>query len=234
VVVVTAVCMHRPLKKLPKVNRKLAERMQSKGKSASAKKQHADTAAALMGDNRFSALWNDPNFVVDERSDEFARLNPSSVSMRGKQQKFDDDDSDVEKAEGVQAAEEEQMGARSVTARQLALGLPAPLLPCGSLYCALVQISVPLRIRTEMLRTTTTTTTLRPKKVTTCRIPSPEMERYNSRGLDCSPSSTVTMDYKFRCGARRHAKRRITPALASVLSLRYALRTQHFRARRVC
>eukprot|EP01047_Picozoa_sp_COSAG01_P113716 COSAG01_NODE_42425_length_440_cov_0.794721_1_plen_45_part_10 len=45
--------MHRPLKKLPKVNRKLAERMQSKatqqGKSASAKKQHADTAATLMG-----------------------------------------------------------------------------------------------------------------------------------------------------------------------------------------
>ena len=94
-----------PVKKLPKVNRKLAERILNGTKQTKASKQEKADPKELMEDDRFSSLWSDPKFVVDERSDEFARVNPSTAAMANAKAQREDDDSEEETA-----AEEQQAG----------------------------------------------------------------------------------------------------------------------------
>ena len=88
-----------PVKKLPKVNRKLAERILNGSKQTKASKQEKADPKELMEDDRFSSLWNDPKFVVDEQSEEFARVNPSTAAManaRRMQREDEDSEEDVE------------------------------------------------------------------------------------------------------------------------------------------
>lgn len=70
-----------PVRKLPKVNKRLAERILNGTKQTKASKKDAADPKELMEDDRFGALWSDPKFMVDERSDEFARVNPSTAAM---------------------------------------------------------------------------------------------------------------------------------------------------------
>uniref|UniRef100_T1JGF9 NUC153 domain-containing protein n=1 Tax=Strigamia maritima TaxID=126957 RepID=T1JGF9_STRMM len=57
------------INKLPTVNRKLAEKL-------IASESTKTDASAIMQDDRFASLFTDPDFQVDEESDEFRLLNP--------------------------------------------------------------------------------------------------------------------------------------------------------------
>lgn len=87
-----------PVKKLPKVNRKLAERILNGSKQTKASKQEKADPKELMEDDRFSSLWSDPKFIVDEQSEEFARVNPSTAAMANARavQREDEDSEDQE------------------------------------------------------------------------------------------------------------------------------------------
>ncbi|KAH7641874.1 nucleolar protein 10-like protein [Dermatophagoides farinae] len=64
---------------LPKVNRSLAEKLIIAEKEHEEKKKQNKTVKYKpnpLKDNRFSALFEDPNFEIDETSDEFRLLNP--------------------------------------------------------------------------------------------------------------------------------------------------------------
>uniref|UniRef100_F7A8S2 Nucleolar protein 10 n=1 Tax=Ciona intestinalis TaxID=7719 RepID=F7A8S2_CIOIN len=68
------------VKKLPKVNRHLADRLMTRAadeelKSGKKKKMKRE-AANLLDDPRFKSMFEDPNFQVDEESEEFKLLNP--------------------------------------------------------------------------------------------------------------------------------------------------------------
>lgn len=69
-------------KKLPQVNRELAEKLLASTEIAAAgempsRKQKKDMqAASLLGDDRFSAMFKDSNFQVDTSTDEYRLLNP--------------------------------------------------------------------------------------------------------------------------------------------------------------
>ena len=65
--------------KLPKVNRLLAEKLMVAEKELEEKKKQNKTVKYKpnpLKDDRFSALFDDPNFEIDETSDEFRLLNP--------------------------------------------------------------------------------------------------------------------------------------------------------------
>lgn len=58
--------------KLPKVNRKLAERLFDE----TTKTNTAPNVSNPLGDDRFSALFTNPDFEVDETSEDFQLLHP--------------------------------------------------------------------------------------------------------------------------------------------------------------
>lgn len=62
------------LKKLPKVNKKLAEKLLEQEEQPVLKKNKP--ASTLLKDDRFSAMFKDTDFEVDEASEEFRLLNP--------------------------------------------------------------------------------------------------------------------------------------------------------------
>jgi len=64
-----------PVKKLPKVNRMLAQKLQDQEQSG-IKKKKVKEAAALLNDSRFSEIFKNPDFQVDVESEEFRLLNP--------------------------------------------------------------------------------------------------------------------------------------------------------------
>ncbi|CAK8697880.1 unnamed protein product [Clavelina lepadiformis] len=68
------------LKKLPKVNRNLADRLLSRADeeepNSGKKKKMKKEATNLLSDPRFKAMFEDPSFQVDEESEEFKLLNP--------------------------------------------------------------------------------------------------------------------------------------------------------------
>ena len=71
------------IQKLPKVNRQLAERLLEEdsppGKPATAAAAAGDAQANPqnpIGDDRFAALFTDPDFEVDEASEEYQLLHP--------------------------------------------------------------------------------------------------------------------------------------------------------------
>lgn len=72
--------------KLPKVNRQLAERLLEEGSTPSKSSTPSDANAAgggaqsnptnPIGDDRFAALFTNPDFEVDEASEEYQLLHP--------------------------------------------------------------------------------------------------------------------------------------------------------------
>eukprot|EP01048_Picozoa_sp_COSAG05_P003936 COSAG05_NODE_194_length_14555_cov_25.382955_7_plen_673_part_00 len=93
-----------PLKRLPKVNKKLAERMLSGGARTKAATKDKVNPQDIMQDDRFSSLWSDPNFTVDERSDEYARLNPSSAALAQAKRADPDSDSNIDEHAKAEAS----------------------------------------------------------------------------------------------------------------------------------
>eukprot|EP01048_Picozoa_sp_COSAG05_P006109 COSAG05_NODE_381_length_10519_cov_17.942131_9_plen_653_part_00 len=85
-----------PLKRLPRVNKKLAERISSGGAQTKAATKDKVNTQDIMQDDRFSSLWSDPNFTVDEYSEEYARLNPSSAALARAKRADEDSDSEAE------------------------------------------------------------------------------------------------------------------------------------------
>ncbi len=57
------------LKKLPKVNQQLAERLGDRGEQGRGKGKEAEGASNPLGDERFAALFTNPDFQVDEESE---------------------------------------------------------------------------------------------------------------------------------------------------------------------
>ena len=84
------------LQKLPKVNRSMAERLLEDSSKPGRGKKAGPTLTAPgeetaadknpLGDQRFAALFTDPDFEVDEESEEFQRLHPV-LSHRDKKQR---------------------------------------------------------------------------------------------------------------------------------------------------
>lgn len=64
------------LKKLPKVNRELAEKLQDVEKSILEKKTKKGAGMTLLKDSRFSAMFSNPDFQIDTESPEYKLLNP--------------------------------------------------------------------------------------------------------------------------------------------------------------
>ncbi|XP_041358765.1 nucleolar protein 10-like isoform X2 [Gigantopelta aegis] len=91
------------LKKLPKVNRDLAEKLMIEDEEGSKKKKKKLTSS-IMKDDRFSALFSNPDFQIDKTTDEYRLLNPVvsklDKSKKKKQevveQQFDEIDDEVE------------------------------------------------------------------------------------------------------------------------------------------
>ena len=75
-----------------KVNKDLVERIKAREEKENDKKRRklaaaapdtaamADSAASLLQDDRFSTLFTNPDFAIDESSKEFAMLNPSAAA----------------------------------------------------------------------------------------------------------------------------------------------------------
>ncbi|RKP27465.1 WD40-repeat-containing domain protein [Syncephalis pseudoplumigaleata] len=68
--------------KLPKVNRELAARLATEESSKRSKKK-AEAAENLLKDDRFADMFANPDFQVDEASEEYRLLNPSSMPVSG-------------------------------------------------------------------------------------------------------------------------------------------------------
>ncbi|XP_048256625.1 nucleolar protein 10-like isoform X1 [Haliotis rufescens] len=66
------------LKKLPKVNRDLAEKLMAEQEEAALdkRKKKKQPTESLLEDNRFSAIFSNPDFHIDQSSEEFRLLNP--------------------------------------------------------------------------------------------------------------------------------------------------------------
>ncbi|KAI9363754.1 WD40-repeat-containing domain protein [Pilaira anomala] len=79
----------RAVKQLPSVNKQLAKQLMAEQKSGSGKKK-----PDVLADNRFSDLFADPDFEVDEKSKEFQLLHPSVKQNR--HHRSDDEESDDE------------------------------------------------------------------------------------------------------------------------------------------
>ncbi|XP_071492595.1 nucleolar protein 10-like [Diadema antillarum] len=99
------------VKKLPSVNAALAEKLQDEQTSLKAKKAKKEGAAAILSDDRFSALFKNPDFQVDETSEEF-RLTQPLVNKQAKR-KEKEKSSMMDQFEELNAQEEELEGRAS-------------------------------------------------------------------------------------------------------------------------
>uniref|UniRef100_A0A8B9JP59 Nucleolar protein 10 n=1 Tax=Astyanax mexicanus TaxID=7994 RepID=A0A8B9JP59_ASTMX len=103
------------LKKLPKVNKELAIKLMEEGDNedalSAAKKKKAKVRNNILRDDRFKMMFENPDYQVDERSEEFRLLNPivSKVGQqrRKKLQQLQEDQED-EELEGRASSEEEE------------------------------------------------------------------------------------------------------------------------------
>ena len=81
------------VKKLPTVNKKLADRlmnMKSMPVTNKKKKQQKKEAASLLRDSRFKAIFENPDFEVNEESEEYMNVNRVSKSIASKNPKSKD------------------------------------------------------------------------------------------------------------------------------------------------
>lgn len=123
---------------LPKVNRRLAERIledeAKKHKQEERRKEKAGkeseamdvdesqpstskaSKANILNDERFKAVFENPDFQVDESSREFALLNPSGVSQRlgGMRTKLPGDENDSDRSSSEEEDEEDTEGSDKV------------------------------------------------------------------------------------------------------------------------
>ncbi|XP_071837260.1 nucleolar protein 10-like isoform X2 [Apostichopus japonicus] len=103
----------KKLKKLPKVNAALALKLQDEGEAKKTAKVKDKTADGILQDSRFSALFENPDFQVDEESEEYRLAKP----LISKQQKRRDkeitasaqtrDEDEVEEMEGRASSDED-------------------------------------------------------------------------------------------------------------------------------
>lgn len=102
------------LKKLPKVNRNLAEKLMDEKKDKRKEAVENSEVSNPLGDDRFSAMFSNPDFQVDEESQEFKLLHPvvskhdreRQKKQREKQALLEQFD-EVEEPEGRPSEEEE-------------------------------------------------------------------------------------------------------------------------------
>ncbi|XP_076834561.1 nucleolar protein 10 [Brachyhypopomus gauderio] len=110
------------LKKLPKVNKELAmklmEEVQNEDALSAARKKKAKGTTSILRDDRFKVMFENPDYQVDERSEDFRLLNPivSKVGQKRRQElqrlaeqdSPQKDDEEGEEAEGRGSSEEEE------------------------------------------------------------------------------------------------------------------------------
>nr|XP_054772894.1 nucleolar protein 10-like [Lytechinus pictus] len=94
------------VKKLPSVNAALAEKLQEEQLSEKAKKAKKEGAANILSDDRFSALFKNPDYQVDEQSEEFRLVQP----LVNKQSKKREKPAIVEQFEELDPQDEEMEG----------------------------------------------------------------------------------------------------------------------------
>ncbi|XP_067679479.1 nucleolar protein 10-like [Haliotis asinina] len=90
------------LKKLPKVNRDLAEKLIAEAEdTALDRRKKKQSTESLLEDKRFSALFSNPDFHIDQSSEEFRLLNPVlSKRERSKKTEVPESLTEAEEMEG--------------------------------------------------------------------------------------------------------------------------------------
>uniref|UniRef100_A0A8C1KTQ0 Nucleolar protein 10 n=1 Tax=Cyprinus carpio TaxID=7962 RepID=A0A8C1KTQ0_CYPCA len=106
------------LKKLPKVNKELAMKLMEESELPTRKKKKkGNVVDNLLSDDRFKVMFENPDYQVDERSEEFRLLNPivSKVGEKRRQklsqlvqQEEQQQDEEEEEVEGRGSSEEEE------------------------------------------------------------------------------------------------------------------------------
>ncbi|KAJ8387931.1 hypothetical protein AAFF_G00148650 [Aldrovandia affinis] len=111
------------IKKLPKVNKELAIKLMEEGdeeEELSSRKKKGKVVPSILSDNRFKVMFENPDYQVDEQSEEFRLLNPivSKVGLKRRkklrmlekqaatQQKDEQDEQEEEEPEGRASSEE--------------------------------------------------------------------------------------------------------------------------------
>lgn len=89
--------------KLPKVNKTLAAKLQieaslAEKSKAKKSKEKLEVASGLLKDDRFKGLFENPDFEIDEESEQFKQLTPAlkKLEMQSKKKKKGDDSTDEE------------------------------------------------------------------------------------------------------------------------------------------
>uniref|UniRef100_A0A673K9Z8 Nucleolar protein 10 n=1 Tax=Sinocyclocheilus rhinocerous TaxID=307959 RepID=A0A673K9Z8_9TELE len=103
------------LKKLPKVNKDLAMKLMEESELSTKKKKKKGNVANLLTDDRFKVMFENPDYQVDERSEEFRLLNPivSKVGEKRRQKlsqivQQEEQDEEEEEVEGRGSSDEEE------------------------------------------------------------------------------------------------------------------------------
>ncbi|XP_056282519.1 nucleolar protein 10 [Pseudoliparis swirei] len=111
-----------PIKKLPKVNKELALKLMEQGDEEAemaSRKKKGKVLPSVLGDDRFKVMFENPDYQVDEQSEEFRLLNPIVSRVGQKRQKKlrlmaqqvaasqKADDDEEEEPEGRASSEEE-------------------------------------------------------------------------------------------------------------------------------
>uniref|UniRef100_A0A8C2XSQ2 Nucleolar protein 10 n=1 Tax=Cyclopterus lumpus TaxID=8103 RepID=A0A8C2XSQ2_CYCLU len=79
-----------PVKKLPKVNKELALKLMEQGDEEAelaSRKKKGKVLPSVLGDERFKVMFENPDYQVDEQSEEFRLLNPIVSKVGQKRQK---------------------------------------------------------------------------------------------------------------------------------------------------
>uniref|UniRef100_A0A914D1C1 NUC153 domain-containing protein n=1 Tax=Acrobeloides nanus TaxID=290746 RepID=A0A914D1C1_9BILA len=94
--------------KLPKVNKTLAAKLQieaslAEKSKAKKSKEKLEVASGLLKDDRFKGLFENPDFEIDEESEQFKQLTPAlkKLEMQSKKKKKADDSTDEEEEKEI-------------------------------------------------------------------------------------------------------------------------------------
>ncbi|KAG5266119.1 hypothetical protein AALO_G00249990 [Alosa alosa] len=101
------------LKKLPKVNKELALKLMDEGEDEAllkSRKKKAKGSTSLLSDDRFKVMFENPDYQVDEESEEYRLLNPlvSKVSQKRKKKLKMLAEMEAEEEKKAQQEEEEE------------------------------------------------------------------------------------------------------------------------------
>lgn len=88
--------------KLPKVNKALAAKLHveasvAEKSNAKKSKEKLESVTNLLKDDRFKSLFENPDYEIDEESEQFKQLAPAfkKLEMRNKKSKKSDEDEEV-------------------------------------------------------------------------------------------------------------------------------------------